>query len=89
MGNMRHSFAWAGAHGGGHPDETETPLLCWGAGVAGPRAALGASGSIAYTEFDGLLPKENRRDVSQADIAPLMVCHVQVHEKPSLFAQPG
>uniref|UniRef100_A0A8C9TS79 GPI ethanolamine phosphate transferase 1 n=1 Tax=Scleropages formosus TaxID=113540 RepID=A0A8C9TS79_SCLFO len=66
-----HGMTNWGTHGAGHPSETLTPLVAWGAGVQGPQR-------VATQHFDDrYLPEwrlENvkRLDVSQADIAPLM-----------------
>lgn len=72
------TFFAQGAHGGGHPDETETPLICWGAGIVTPDTVVGHGKDLGITEFYNLLPKSTRRDVAQADIAPLMV-NIQIH----------
>lgn len=75
-----------GSHGDGHPSNTDTPLVAWGAGVKYPKY-------LTYSEEEseddgfrfvddhkhGTTPDEwglhgiERLDVNQADIAPLMV----------------
>lgn len=53
------------------PDSTRTPLIAWGAGIRGPLPDTTPSSHDAYSEtwsVNHLL----RRDVDQADIAPLM-----------------
>jgi phosphatidylinositol glycan class N len=62
-----------GSHGDGHPDNTRTPLIAWGSGVAKP---LTTYGSIApgHDELsaDWGLDHIHRHDVAQADVAALM-----------------
>ncbi len=60
-----------GAHGDGHPDNTRTPIIAWGAGVRGPNKV----NPQGHDEFsaDWRLDAYSRHDVNQADIAPLMV----------------
>lgn len=69
-----HGMSDWGSHGDGHPDNTRTPLIAWGSGVAKP--AMEASGKALGHE-DGFssdwgLEQVQRHDVDQADIAPLM-----------------
>lgn len=58
-----------GSHGAGSQDETEVPLLAWGAGIRGPSAA---------DAWDPQSPKMwqlshlKRKDVNQADIVVLL-----------------
>ncbi|KAJ1559751.1 Glycosyl phosphatidyl inositol anchor synthesis, partial [Cladochytrium tenue] len=110
-----HGMSHRGNHGDGHPDNTMTPLIAWGAGVAGPEKVAGtqeaeggagrrtkrkkkrqaavsdgapaasvasagrpdAQGALAetadpYAAVPWGLDDLVRRDVNQADIAPLM-----------------
>ncbi|OAP60021.1 hypothetical protein AYL99_05023 [Fonsecaea erecta] len=69
-----HGMSDWGSHGDGHPDNTRTPLIVWGAGVARPQLFPGAQ---APGHEDGLssdwgLDHVQRHDVDQADVAALM-----------------
>lgn len=69
-----HGMSDWGSHGDGHPDNTRTPLVVWGSGVAKPRTV---SEGIAAGHEDGFssdwgFGAVQRNDVAQADIAPLM-----------------
>ncbi|KAH6578703.1 hypothetical protein BASA61_000168 [Batrachochytrium salamandrivorans] len=59
-----------GVHGDGHPDNTKTPLIAWGAGISAP-SATNTTGHDSISKGWGLGDLE-RNDVNQADIAPLM-----------------
>ncbi|KAJ7157155.1 Phosphatidylinositolglycan class N-domain-containing protein [Mycena filopes] len=66
-----HGMSVIGNHGDGHPDNTRTPLVAWGRGVRGPLPDSSLSSHDAYSEpweVNHLL----RRDIEQADLAPLM-----------------
>lgn len=76
-----------GSHGDGHPTNTDTPLVAWGAGIKHPRPISSINNDHSDSAFrfvdehthDAPTPKEwglnqiERVDVNQADIAPLMV----------------
>jgi phosphatidylinositol glycan class N len=68
-----HGMSDWGSHGDGHPDNTRTPLIAWGSGIAKP---VVVPGSIApgHDELssDWGLDHVQRHDVSQADVAALM-----------------
>ena len=68
-----HGMSDWGSHGDGHPDNTRTPLIAWGSGVAKP---VTSSGSIAPghddLSADWGLDHVQRHDVAQADVAALM-----------------
>ncbi|OTA02710.1 phosphatidylinositolglycan class N, putative [Trichoderma parareesei] len=68
-----HGMSDWGSHGDGHPDNTRTPLVCWGSGVASPvlhpgKIAPGHDDLSADWNLDHV----QRHDVAQADIAALM-----------------
>lgn len=68
-----HGMSDWGSHGDGHPDNTRTPLVVWGSGVAKPvmstsGTAPGHDGFSSDWGFDNI----QRNDVEQADIAALM-----------------
>ncbi|XP_069814234.1 GPI ethanolamine phosphate transferase 1 isoform X2 [Dendropsophus ebraccatus] len=63
-----HGMTDWGSHGAGHPSETLTPLVAWGAGVHHPRENLLLD--PVSTEWN--LERWKRLDVNQADVAPLM-----------------
>ena len=69
-----HGMSDWGSHGDGHPDNTRTPLVAWGAGVAKP--IISASGTANGHEdgfsADWSLSRVQRNDVAQADVAALM-----------------
>ncbi|XWS44216.1 hypothetical protein CRYUN_Cryun15aG0025200 [Craigia yunnanensis] len=79
-----HGMSDKGSHGDGHPSNTDTPLVAWGAGVKHPKPISRRDHSDHGLRFvDEHLhgtptPKEwglngiERVDVNQADIAPLM-----------------
>lgn len=80
-----HGMTDLGSHGDGHPDNTRTPLVVWGAGVAPPVLksvadfpclAGGEGGCAAAGHEDGYsknwgLSHVARHDVQQVDIATL------------------
>lgn len=68
-----HGMSDWGSHGDGHPDNTRTPLIAWGAGLASPTLRPGsvAAGHDAYSS-DWHMDHVQRNDVAQADIAALM-----------------
>ncbi|KAJ0965385.1 hypothetical protein J5N97_026523 [Dioscorea zingiberensis] len=79
-----HGMSDKGSHGDGHPTNTDTPLVAWGAGVQGPKWLLHGSqlddgfrfvddhGHDLPTPVEWGLTGIERVDVNQADIAPLM-----------------
>ncbi|KAH9887139.1 Phosphatidylinositolglycan class N-domain-containing protein [Xylariomycetidae sp. FL2044] len=68
-----HGMSDWGSHGDGHPDNTRTPLIAWGSGVAKPAVHPDAiaPGHDAYSA-DWNLDQIRRHDVQQADVAALM-----------------
>ncbi|KAL7275891.1 Glycosyl phosphatidyl inositol anchor synthesis [Rhizina undulata] len=71
-----HGMSDWGSHGDGHPDNTRTPLVAWGAGVRKPVKTDTLEGVITGHE-DGFsgdwgLESVRRVDVMQADVAALM-----------------
>ena len=69
-----HGMSDWGSHGDGHPDNTRTPLVAWGSGVAKPK--ISTSG-VALGHEDGFshdwgFNNVQRNDVAQADVAALM-----------------
>lgn len=69
-----HGMSDWGSHGDGHPDNTRTPLIAWGAGVAKPVLVEGATAPGHEDAFssDWGLDHVQRHDVAQADITALM-----------------
>ncbi|KAI5777781.1 Phosphatidylinositolglycan class N-domain-containing protein [Geopyxis carbonaria] len=70
-----HGMSDWGSHGDGHPDNTRTPLVAWGAGVKQPVRA--DADEIMPGHEDGFsadwgLDSVKRNDVAQADVAALM-----------------
>ncbi|KAL2429970.1 GPI ethanolamine phosphate transferase 1 [Exophiala dermatitidis] len=69
-----HGMSDWGSHGDGHPDNTRTPLIVWGAGVARPQVYPDskAPGHEDGFSSDWSLNHIQRHDVDQADVAALM-----------------
>ncbi|KAI8630584.1 PigN-domain-containing protein [Xylariaceae sp. FL1651] len=68
-----HGMSDWGSHGDGNPDNTRTPLIAWGSGVAKPivNKEGTAPGHDDYSKDWGLAHIK-RHDVQQADVAALM-----------------
>ncbi|KAI8951049.1 GPI ethanolamine phosphate transferase 1 [Xylaria longipes] len=68
-----HGMSDWGSHGDGHPDNTRTPLIAWGSGVAKPTVYRDgtAPGHDDYSA-DWNLAQIQRHDTQQADVAALM-----------------
>ncbi|XP_040022657.2 GPI ethanolamine phosphate transferase 1 [Gasterosteus aculeatus] len=73
-----HGMTNWGSHGAGHPSETLTPLVAWGAGVHNARRATGPKPYSDGFLQDWKLEHLQRVDVNQADIAPLMASLIGV-----------
>ena len=69
-----HGMSDWGSHGDGHPDNTRTPLIAWGSGVARPKVVEDqrAPGHEDGFSHDWHLDNIPRNDVAQADVAALM-----------------
>jgi phosphatidylinositol glycan class N len=69
-----HGMSDWGSHGDGHPDNTRTPLIAWGSGVAKPQLYNNgvAPGHADNFSYDWGLDHVARHDVAQADVAALM-----------------
>lgn len=69
-----HGMSDWGSHGDGHPDNTRTPLIAWGAGIAKPVTVSSgkAPGHEDSFSSDWHLDHVKRHDVAQADVAALM-----------------
>ncbi|KAJ5480871.1 GPI ethanolamine phosphate transferase 1 [Penicillium diatomitis] len=69
-----HGMNDMGSHGDGHPDNTRTPLVVWGSGVAKPEITMNgvAPGHEDGFSSDWGLNQVQRHDVAQADVAALM-----------------
>ncbi|BFZ53740.1 Glycosyl phosphatidyl inositol anchor synthesis [Savitreella phatthalungensis] len=66
-----HGMSDWGSHGDGHPDNTQTPYIAWGAGIRAARQAPDYQRDAAFS-MDLALQKIHRADVAQADLAVLM-----------------
>ncbi|XP_032728188.1 GPI ethanolamine phosphate transferase 1 [Lontra canadensis] len=72
-----HGMTDWGFHGAGHPSETLTPFVTWGAGIKYPQ-------KVSVQKFDDAFLKEwklenwKRQDIHQADVAPLMASLIGV-----------
>ncbi|XP_067107650.1 GPI ethanolamine phosphate transferase 1 [Osmerus mordax] len=73
-----HGMTNWGSHGAGHPSETLTPLVAWGAGLNSAQRVTDpqqyTDGYLQEWKLEGL----RRVDVNQADIAPLMASLIGV-----------
>ncbi|KUL88113.1 hypothetical protein ZTR_04033 [Talaromyces verruculosus] len=69
-----HGMSDWGSHGDGHPDNTRTPLVVWGSGVASPKYVEEGQPSGHEDGFssDWGFDQIKRHDVEQADVAALM-----------------
>nr|XP_060630689.1 GPI ethanolamine phosphate transferase 1 [Anolis sagrei ordinatus] len=72
-----HGMTDWGTHGAGHPSETLTPLVAWGAGIKFPQRVASQQFEDDFLK-DWKLETLKRQDVNQADIAPLMTSLIGV-----------
>lgn len=67
-----HGMSDWGSHGDGHPDNTRTPLITWGSGIAKPVITEPKAPGHNELSADWDLDHIQRHDVAQADVAALM-----------------
>jgi phosphatidylinositol glycan class N len=67
-----HGMTDWGSHGDGHPNNTRTPLISWGSGVATPELYPEIAPGHDELSSDWNLDHVRRHDVAQADVAALM-----------------
>ncbi|OMJ24019.1 GPI ethanolamine phosphate transferase 1 [Smittium culicis] len=69
-----HGMHDQGVHGDGHPDNTRTPIIAWGAGISKPSISVNSKIAKGHDEISSTWDIQNyeRKDINQADIAPLM-----------------
>ncbi|CAG8728691.1 14084_t:CDS:2, partial [Racocetra fulgida] len=72
-----HGMSNRGNHGDGHPDNTRTPIIAWGAGISKPNKE-NPSGHDEFS-MDWQLNSVQRNDILQADIAPLMASLIGIN----------
>ncbi|CAG8546284.1 15499_t:CDS:10, partial [Cetraspora pellucida] len=72
-----HGMSNRGNHGDGHPDNTRTPIIAWGAGINKPNKE-NPSGHDEFS-MDWQLNSVQRNDILQADIAPLMASLIGIN----------
>ncbi|XP_022440048.1 GPI ethanolamine phosphate transferase 1 isoform X3 [Delphinapterus leucas] len=72
-----HGMTDWGSHGAGHPLETCTPFVTWGAGIKYPQKVLAQKFDDTYLQ-EWKLENWKRQDVNQADVAPLMAALIGV-----------
>lgn len=74
-----HGMTDWGSHGAGHPSETLTPLVAWGAGVRKPLSSTSTDMFRDNFSAEWKLDHIKRMDVEQADIAPLMATLIGIN----------
>ncbi|ODV86098.1 hypothetical protein CANARDRAFT_212375 [[Candida] arabinofermentans NRRL YB-2248] len=71
-----HGMSDFGSHGDGHPNNTRTPFICWGAGCKKPNYIDSIDNKYLLKESNEMLNWNlnniERHDIKQADIASLM-----------------
>ncbi|XP_069075600.1 GPI ethanolamine phosphate transferase 1 [Pleurodeles waltl] len=73
-----HGMTDWGSHGAGHPSETLTPLVAWGAGVNFPQRVMHQDFDDGFSQ-EWKLENLKRHDVNQADVAPLMASLIGIN----------
>uniref|UniRef100_A0A8C6CSY3 GPI ethanolamine phosphate transferase 1 n=1 Tax=Moschus moschiferus TaxID=68415 RepID=A0A8C6CSY3_MOSMO len=72
-----HGMTDWGSHGAGHPLETCTPFIAWGAGIRLPQKVSAQKFDDSYLQ-EWKLENWKRQDINQADVAPLMAALIGV-----------
>jgi phosphatidylinositol glycan class N len=71
MSNRGFIHVYSGNHGDGDPQNTETPICAWGAGISKSTISNNLNNDSLSKSWE--MDHIERKDVNQADIAPLMV----------------
>ena len=71
-----HGMSNRGSHGDGDPQNTQTPIIAWGAGVSKPNKEGPLNHDEQSTSWG--LTTLQRNDINQADVTPLMATLIGV-----------